>query len=201
MYGYTPFLENLIKQLSRLPTIGPKSAERMALYILKTSQTQAKELAEAIVKAKEETRKCQMCNYFSQNGLCPICQSKHQREKVICVVEDPQDVIAIERTGRYQGLYHVLWGKLSPLDGVGPMDLPLQQLLTRIKADNIREVIIATSSNREGETTALYLRKIMGSLDTKITRIARGIPVGSNIGYIDQATISEALDGRQEVST
>ncbi|MCP4651341.1 MAG: recombination protein RecR [PVC group bacterium] len=200
MYGYTPFLEKLIKELSKMPTIGPKSAERMALYLLRTSQSQARELAEAIVKAKENTRKCRICNYFAQEELCPICQNKDNRERVICVVEDPQDVIAIERTGRYKGLYHVLWGKLSPLEGVGPGDLPLQALLARIKEGKVVEIIIATSSNREGETTALYLKRIITPLGVKITRIARGIPVGSNIGYIDQATISEALEGRQEVS-
>ncbi|MFH2137481.1 MAG: recombination mediator RecR [Candidatus Omnitrophota bacterium] len=199
MNGYPPFLKKLIEELSHLPTIGPKSAERMALYLLKTSKEKAKALADAIVNAKEGTNKCRMCNYFAEAALCPICQDKDKREKIICVVEDPQDVIAIERTGRYRGLFHVLWGKLSPLEGVGPSDLPLKALMSRIKDDKITEVIIATSSNREGETTALYLKRLIHPLGVRVTRIARGIPVGSNIGYIDQATISEAMEGRREV--
>ena len=174
MHGYTKFLETLIQELSRL--------------------------AEAIVNAKQQTRKCRLCNYFAEADECPICQSKDRRDKVICVVEDPQDVIAIERTGRYSGLYHVLWGKLSPLEGTGPADLPVKKLLYRLEHDNIKEVIIATSSNREAETTAQYLKHVIAPLKIRVTRIARGIPVGSNIGHIDKATISEALDGRREVS-
>lgn len=199
MHGYTKFLETLIQELSKLPTIGPKSAERMALHLLKSSHQQSTALAEAIVRAKEKTKKCKMCNYFAEAEECPICQDKERREKVICVVEDPQDVIAIERTGRYSGLYHVLWGKLSPLDGTGPQDLSLKKLLYRLEKEQIKEVIIATSSNREGETTAQYLTQLIQPLKVKVTRIARGIPMGSNIGHIDQATISEALDGRKEL--
>ncbi len=201
MFGYTNYLQKLIEQLSKLPTIGLKSAERMALHILKSPQQQARALAEAIINAKHNTKKCQECNYFSEAELCPICKDKDSREKVICVVEDPQDVIAIERTGRYKGLYHVLWGKLSPLEDIGPKDLPLNQLLARIKQDKINEIIIATSSSREGETTSLYLKQLITPFGIKVSRIARGIPVGSNIGYIDQATISEAFEGRREVNS
>ena len=199
MHGYTRFLEILIQELSKLPTIGPKSAERMALYLLKSPHQQSKALADAIVLAKERTRKCKVCNYFAEDEECPICQKRHLRDNVICVVEDPQDVIAIERTGRYSGVYHVLWGRLSPLDGTGPDDLPFKKLISRIKEENIKEVIIATSSNRDGETTAQYLTQVLVPLKVKVTRIARGIPVGSNIGHIDKATISEAFEGRQEV--
>ncbi|MFH1093693.1 MAG: recombination mediator RecR [Candidatus Omnitrophota bacterium] len=200
MREYTKFLETLIQELSKLPTIGPKSAERMALHLLKSSPQRAKALAEAIIMAKEKTRKCKACNYFAEDDECPICQKKHIRDKVLCVVEDPQDVIAIERTGKYAGLYHVLWGKLSPLEGTGPGELPFKQMVSRIKEENIQEVIIATSSTREGETTAQYLKQLLAPLKVKITRIARGIPVGSNIGHIDKATISEAFEGRREVS-
>ncbi|MFH1459450.1 MAG: recombination mediator RecR [Candidatus Omnitrophota bacterium] len=199
MRGYTKFLEKLIEELAKLPTIGPKSAERMALHLLKTSPLRAKALAEAIINARENTQRCAHCNYFAESKLCPICQNAQTKDKVICVVEDPQDVIAIETTGRYNGLYHVLWGKLSPLDGTGPDDLPLKKLILRIKENNIKEVIIATSSGREGQTTAQYLNHILTPLNVKITRIAQGIPVGSNIGHIDSATISEALEGRREV--
>jgi recombination protein RecR len=197
MYGYTKFLEALIKELAKLPTIGPKSAERMALHLLKANPQRAKALAEAILVAKEKTKKCSSCNYFAEAHECPICQNKHRRDKVLCVVEDPQDVIAIERTGRYTGLYHVLWGRLSPLEGTGPGDLPIKQLVERIKKEEIQEVIIATSSNRDGETTAQYLKQLLMPVGVKITRIARGIPVGSNIGHIDKATISEAFEGRR----
>lgn len=197
MRGYTKFLETLIQELSKLPTIGPKSAERMALHLLKSTSQRSKDLAQAIIMAKENTRKCRACNYFAEGDLCPICQKKHNRDKVLCVVEDPQDVIAIEGTGRYLGLYHVLWGKLSPLTGTGPGDLPIKQMIARIKAENIQEVIIATSSNRDGETTAQYLKQVLLPFKVKITRIARGIPVGSNIGHIDKATISEAFEGRR----
>ncbi|MDD5747154.1 MAG: recombination mediator RecR [Candidatus Omnitrophica bacterium] len=200
MYGYPKLLEKLIEELSKLPTIGPKSAERMALYLLRTDAQQAKSLAEAVVNAREHTRKCKVCNYFAEDEICPICQERPRRDKVICVVEDPQDVIAIERTGRFKGVYHVLWGKLSPLEGTGPDDLPLKKLLSRIQEEKIGEIIIATSSGREGETTAQYLRQLLKPLNVKMTRIARGMPMGSTIGYIDQATISEALEGRREVS-
>ncbi len=200
MYGYTKFLEKLIEELSKLPTIGPKSAERMALYLMKGSSQRSIALAEAIINAKEHTKKCARCNFFSETELCPICQDIQSRDKVICVVEDPQDVIAIERTDKYKGLYYVLWGKLSPLEGTGPEDLPLKKLLSRIRDENIREVIIATSFSREGETTAQYLKQLLLPLSVRITRIARGIPVGSHIGYIDQATMSHALEGRREVN-
>ena len=201
MSGYTKFLETLIKELSKLPTIGPKSAERMALSLVRAPMSRSKALADAIINAKENTRKCNLCDYFAENELCPICQKQHLRDKVICVVEDPQDVIAIERTGYYKGLYHVLWGKLSPLEGTGPTDLSFDKLITRLRQSDISEVIIATSSSREGETTAQYLRQILKPLGIRISRIARGIPVGSNLGHIDQATISEALAGRREVTT
>ncbi len=197
MSGYTKFLDTLIQELAKLPTIGPKSAERMALHLLKSAPQRSKALAEAIVLAKENTKKCKECNYFAEGDACPICQKKHNRDKVLCVVEDPQDVIAIESTGRYAGLYHVLWGRLSPLTGTGPEDLPLKQMIARVKGEQIQEVIIATSSNRDGETTAQYLKQLLAPLQVKITRIARGIPVGSNIGHIDKATISEAFDGRR----
>lgn len=200
MRGYTRLLQKLIEEFSKLPTIGPKSAERLAIYLLKSPKQQSNALAEAIISARENLKKCRACHYFAEQEFCPICLDRENRQKVICVVEEPQDVIAIERTGRYKGLYHVLWGKLSPLEGIGPEDLPLKQLLSRINEEKIQEIIIATSSNREGETTALYLQYLLKPLGVKVTRIARGIPVGSNIGYIDQATISEALMGRQEVS-
>ena len=199
MAGYPKFLETLIKELSKLPTIGPKSAERMALSLIRAPAERCKALADAIINAKEYTKKCNLCNYFSEQDLCPICQNKHLREKVICVVEDAQDVIAIERTGYYKGLYHVLGGKLSPLDGTGPNDLSFKKLFYRFKQDNISEIIVATSSSREGETTARYIKQILKPLRIKISRIARGIPVGSNLGHIDQATISEALAGRRVI--
>lgn len=198
--GYPKFLQKLIDVLSNLPTIGPKSAERMALFIMKSSKQKANELAESIVQARENIRRCGICFCLSEQEFCEVCSGRDSRDKVICVVEYPQDVIAIERTGRYKGLYHVLWGRLSPLEGTGPEDLPLKKLIQRIKEDAIQEVIIATSSSREGETTAVYLNQLLTPLGIKVTRIARGIPIGINIGHIDQATISEAISGRREVS-
>ncbi|MBU0635301.1 MAG: recombination mediator RecR [Candidatus Omnitrophica bacterium] len=198
--GYPKFLQKLIDVLSDLPTIGPKSAERMALFIIKSTRQKAKEFADSIVQARENIRRCGTCFYLSEQELCEVCRNRDIRDKVICVVEYPQDVIAIERTGRHKGLYHVLWGRLSPLEGTGPEDLPLKKLVQRIKDESIQEIIIATSSSREGETTAVYLNQLLASLGIKITRIARGIPIGINIGYIDQATISEAIIGRREVS-
>jgi recombination protein RecR len=201
MAEYPKFLEALIKELAKLPTIGPKSAERMALSLLRAPASRSKALAEAVINAKEYTKKCNLCNYFSEQDLCPICQNKDTRDKAICIVEDAQDVIAIERTGQYKGLYHVLGGKLSPLDGTGPEDLSFKKLFYRLKQDNISEIIVATSSSREGETTAQYIRQIFKPLQIKVSRIARGIPVGSNLGHIDQATISEALAGRRELTS
>jgi len=200
MAGYTKFLEELIKEMAKLPTIGPKSAERMALSLIKAPAARSKALADAIMNAKEYTKKCNMCNYLAENDLCPICQNKHLRDKVICIVEEVQDVIAIERTGNFKGLYHVLGGKLSPLEGTGPSDLSFKKLFYRLKQDNINEIIIATSSSREGESTAQYIKQLLKPLQIRISRIARGIPVGSNLGHIDKATISEALAGRREVS-
>ena len=197
MGKYTRDIEKLIEELAKLPTIGPKSAERMALHLLKSPVQRSRDLAQAILDAREKTKICRVCNYFADQEICPICQQKESREKVICVVEGPQDVIAIENTGRFRGLYHVLWGKLSPLEGTGPEDISIRKLLSRIQEESIKEVIIATSSGREGETTAHFLRQVIGKKGVKVTRIARGIPVGSNIGYIDQATISEALDNRK----
>ncbi|MBU1043935.1 MAG: recombination mediator RecR [Candidatus Omnitrophica bacterium] len=201
MAGYTKSLEDLIKELSKLPTIGPKSAERMALSLLKAPAARSKALADAIMNAKEYTKKCNLCNYFSETDLCSICQNKHLRDKAICIVEDAQDVMVIERTGYYKGLYHVLGGKLSPLEGTGPSDLSFKKLFYRLKQESINEIIIATSSSREGETTAQYIKQVLQPLQIKVSRIARGIPVGSNLGHIDQATILEALAGRREVTS
>ena len=200
MNGYPKSLQKLIEELSRLPTIGPKSAERMAMHLMRAvAGPQAKALADALLAARELTRRCKLCNNFSEAEECPICQDRERRDKSICIVEDPQDVIAIERTGKHRGLYFVLGGKLSPLEGTGPDDLPLAQLVNRLRQESLQEVIIATSSNREGETTALYIKQLLQPLGVKMSRIARGIPVGSNIGHIDQATISEAFVGRREV--
>ncbi|RKY37620.1 MAG: recombination protein RecR [Candidatus Omnitrophota bacterium] len=197
MQEYPLSLQNLIEKLSKFPTIGFKSAERMALHLLKGSYADAEAFAQAVIEAKQRTKKCKLCNYFAEKDLCLICQKRVQRENVICIVEEPQDVITIERTARYKGLYYVLWGRLSPLGGIGPVNLPLKHLLARVKMDKLEEVIIATSSSREGEITALYLKRLLLPLKIKITQIARGIPVGSNIWHVDQATMSEAIAGRR----
>lgn len=182
-----------------MPGIGPKSAERIAMHILKASAEEAKSLAYAIVKAKQSLRYCRICNNLTEKETCTICEDMQRDKRTICVVEEPKDVLAIEKSGAYQGVYHVLLGAISPLDGIRPEDLKLGSLLNRLKKDSVNEIIIATNSDAEGEATALYLAKLIKPLGLKITRIACGIPAGGNLEYADQATLGKAMQGRQEV--
>lgn len=199
MASYAKSLDKLIEEFSKLPGIGPKSAERLAMHVLKKPLEEAKSLAFAIVKAKQSLKYCKSCNNLTEVETCSICQD-HRRDKgTICVVEEPRDVLAIEKSGAYRGVYHVLLGALSPLDGVEPEDLKIGELVSRIKKDSAKEVIIATDSDAEGETTALYLSQLIKPLGVKATRIACGIPAGGNLEYADQVTLSKALEGRQEV--
>lgn len=199
MIPYVDALNKLISQFSKLPGIGQRTAERLALYILKISPGEAKALAHAILEVKDKVGYCRLCNNLAQKELCRICENGRRDKSTICVVEEPYDVLAIEKTQNYHGLYHVLLGALSPLDGIGPMDLKIADLLERIKAEKVKEVIIATDCDAEGEATALYLTKIIKPIGVKLTRIAHGIPLGSNLEYADQATLSQALEGRREV--
>jgi recombination protein RecR len=189
----------LIEKLIRLPGIGRRSAERIIGYILNASSHEIKSLSEAIAKVKETVRFCRICNNLSEQELCRICQDNRRKKDVVCIVEKPSDVSAIEKTGNYSGVYHVLLGSIAPLEGKGPSDLKIDGLLQRIKQDNIKEVIIATDADTEGETTALYLAKLIKPQGVKLTRIGLGIPMGSNLEYADTSTLSKALESRREI--
>ena len=193
---YTESLDRLVKALAKLPGIGSRSAQKLAFYLMKISKEEAKELAQAIVDIKEKTNYCSICNNFSEEKLCSICKNPDRDNSTVCVVEEPNDIIAIEKIGVYKGTYHVLMGAISPLDGIGPDDLKIEELLRRISAANVKEVILATNPNTEGEATAIYLGKIISPLGVIVTRIARGIPVGGNIEYTDQATLAKAMEKR-----
>lgn len=189
-----------MKSFTKLPGIGPKSAERIVLHLLKQDRAQAEELARLISEAKANTFFCQRCNNLSEKKICHICGNPTRDQTILCIVEEPKDIASIERTGSFNGVYHVLLGALSPLEGIGPRELRLDHLVKRISTGHIKEVILATNPNAEGDATALYLTEVLKPLEhVKITRIARGIPVGSNIEYIDQATLQRALEGRTAV--
>ena len=196
MTAYSDLMHRLVKELARLPGIGPKSAERIAFYLLKENEEYAKGLADLILKVKSQSFFCTHCHHLSESEICYICRDPVREARILCVVEDPKDVISFEKTGSYRGRYHVLLGALSPLDGIGPSELKIEDLLRRIREEKIEEVILATNSNMEGETTALYLLRVLKPLGIRVTRIARGLPVGSNIEYADQATLAQALEGR-----
>jgi recombination protein RecR len=196
---YSKSLERLISALHRLPGIGPKSAQRLAFYILKSPKGEANELAQAILAAKEKMVSCSICGNITDSDPCSICEDSTRDGSTICVVEQPQDIFIFEKMGEYKGTYHVLMGALSPLDGIGPDDLKMKQLVTRIEKGNIREVIIATNPNAEGETTATYLSKLVKPFGVKVTRLAQGIPIGGELEYADEVTLAKALEGRREV--
>jgi len=193
---YTESIRKLIENLSKLPGIGEKSAERIALFIINMEKQEVRDLATSVWKAKQNANYCKVCNNFSETEVCDICRAVNRDKSVICVVEQSKDVIALERPGTFKGLYHVLMGAISPLDGISPENLTIKKLLERLKKDSIKELIIATDSDVEGETTALYLKKLISGLNIKITRIASGIPMGSKLEYADQATLAKALEGR-----
>ena len=195
---YTESLDRLVKALAKLPGIGSRSAQKLAFYLMKISKEEAKELAQAIVDIKEKTNYCSICNNFSEEKLCSICKNPDRDNSTVCVVEEPNDIIAIEKIGIYKGTYHVLMGAISPLDGIVPDELRIKELLKRISS-GVKEVILATNPNTEGEATAMYLGKIIKPLGVKVTRIARGIPVGGNIEYTDQATLAKAMEKRGEI--
>lgn len=198
MSGFPSSMKMLIGEFSKMPGIGPKSAQRLAFYILRASKNDAEALARAIGKVKDSVRFCKVCNNLSDEEICDICKSSSRDRSTLCVVEEPNDIVAIERTKEFNGLYHVLLGSLSPLDGIGPSDLKIKELIERVKKEKFREIIIATDFNTEGEATALYLVKQLKGLSSKLTRVAYGIPVGSDIEYADQATILKAFEGRRE---
>lgn len=198
MYS-SKYLELLVEELTRLPSIGQKSAQRIAMALLRMPKEDALRLAEAIRAVKERVGLCEVCGNFSETSPCLICSDPRRDPKVVCVVEQPVDVIAFERIGSFRGRYHVLGGALSPLEGSHPEDLRIAQLLARLREGAIEEVILATNPNVAGEATALYLSKLLGPLGVRVTRIARGVPMGSDLEYSDMVTLQRALEGRREV--
>lgn len=196
-YQYTRPLAILIDELSKLPGIGPKTAQRLALYILNISREEAGILAQSIINAKEQIRRCQICHNLTDQDTCEICRDKTRQKDIICVVETARDLMALEKTGGFKGLYHVLEGVISPLDGVEPEQLTIDHLISRLKTEQIREVILATNPNIEGEVTASYIARLIKPLGIKVTRIAYGIPIGGDLEYADEVTLTQALMGRQ----
>ncbi|MBP8717553.1 MAG: recombination protein RecR [Candidatus Atribacteria bacterium] len=196
-YQYTRPLAILIDELSKLPGIGPKTAQRLALYILNISREEAGILAQSIINAKEQIRRCQICHNLTDQDTCEICRDKTRQKDIICVVETVRDLMALEKTGGFKGLYHVLEGVISPLDGVEPEQLTIDHLISRLRTEQIREVILATNPNIEGEVTASYIARLIKPLGIKITRIAYGIPIGGDLEYADEVTLTQALMGRQ----
>lgn len=197
-YNIVP-LTKLVEQFESLPGIGSKTAQRLAYHVLGLSKAEADEFAQAIVDAHDKIKYCSICCNFSDADECPVCRSVHRDHSVICVVETPRDAIAIENTREYKGTYHVLHGAISPLNGIGPNELYIKELLARINSEEISEVIIATNSTVEGEATGMYLSKLLKALGVKVTRLAFGIPVGSDLEYADGVTLTKALEGRSEM--
>jgi len=192
-------VENLINELKKLPGIGRKTAQRLTFFILSITKKEAISLARAIVDLKEKTKQCKICFNVSDKEICNICKDERRDGTVICVVENSWDVIALERSGQFKGLYHVLGGALSPINKIGPSDIRVKELLNRIKEDKIKEVIVATNPNIQGDVTALYIAKLLNPLGTKVTRIARGLPVGGDLEYADEVTLGKAIQGRTEI--
>ena len=198
MQSYAKPLIRLLEALEKLPGIGPRSAERIAFYLLRTGRDETRQLAQAIVDVKERLQFCAVCFNLSETARCQICQEPSRDASLICVVEEPKDVLAIEKTGTFKGLYHVLLGAIAPLDGIGPELLKIDELMRRLTDGATQEVIIATDADKDGETTAAYLSKLIRPTGLKLTRIASGIPVGSHLEYADSATLTRALEGRRE---
>lgn len=197
--SYPRLIENLMERLTRLPGIGRRSAERMVFWILNHPREEAEAMAEAIIKLKDGLKFCRLCNNLSDTEICLICSDMTRDDKTVCVVEEPKDVLAIERSGAYRGHYHVLLGTISPAEGRGPADLKIHQLFNRLSSQNIQEVVIATDPDNEGEMTALYLSKQLKPTGVKISRIGLGIPVGSSLEYADLSTLSMSMNARREI--
>lgn len=196
---YLPSLEKLSECFESLPSIGRKSAQRLAYAILKMSDEKAKNFAKSIMEAKKNIHYCKRCYNFTDKEYCDICSDKSRNQSVICVVEDPKDIAAIERTQEFDGLYHVLHGTISPLNGIGPDDIFIKELLNRVKNEKTKEIILATNPTVEGEATSMYISKLLKLGDTRTTRLAYGVPVGASLEFADEVTLSRALIGRQEI--
>lgn len=198
MKYYPQPMGKLIGELSKLPGIGPKTAQRLAFHILALNKSDVNRLSESLLEAKDKIKYCSVCNNLTESELCDFCSSTERDQSIICVVESPKDLIAMERTGEYYGLYHILHGSISPMDGIGPENIKIQNLIPRLQ-DGVEEVIVATDPNAEGDVTAMYLAKLLKPLGVKVTRIAHGLPVGGDLEYADEVTLSKALEGRREL--
>ncbi|MDD6158326.1 MAG: recombination mediator RecR [Oscillospiraceae bacterium] len=192
-------LENLIDGFASLPGIGRKSAQRLAFYILSLPEGEAEAFARSVLEARERVHTCPVCQNLTEDELCPICSSPNRDRSVVCVVSEPRDVLSIERSREFKGLYHVLHGAISPMNRVGPDDLRIKELLTRVAGGEIREVIMATNPDAEGDATAMYISRLLKPLEIRVTRLGFGVPVGSNLEYADDATLLRALEGRREM--
>ena len=191
-------INKLIQEFNKLPGIGPKSAQRLTYYLLRAPEEQTKLLAEALLSVKQKTRLCSICFNVTESDPCPICHSDQRDRTKICIVEQPQDILALEHTRIYKGLYHVLHGAISPTEGVGANDIRIKELLERLETSQTNEAILATNTNLEGEQTAMYLHRLIAPLGIKITRLARGLPFGTELEYADDVTLTRAIEGRQE---
>jgi recombination protein RecR len=196
---YAGPVQDLIDELGKLPGVGPKSAQRIAFHLLKVSAQDAMRLADAITEVKDRVAFCTRCFNIAEGDRCGICSDDRRDPTVVCVVEEPRDVVAVERTGDFRGLYHVLQGAISPIDGVGPEQLRVRELLARVESEGIAEVILCTNPNLEGEATAMYLARLLKPLGIKVTRIASGLPVGGDLEYADELTLGRALEGRRDI--
>jgi recombination protein RecR len=199
MSGYTPSLERLIEQFAKLPSVGKKSAQRLAFHMLNMSDADAKKFTDAITNARESIKKCEVCCNLTDGEICSVCSSPSRDKSTICVVEDPRDVIAIERTHEYNGLYHVLHGVISPMNDINPEDICIKELLLRLGDDTVKEVIMATNPTVEGEATSMYISRLIKPLGVNVSRLAYGVPVGADLEYADEFTLIRALEGRKEL--
>lgn len=198
MYYAAP-VAKLIEELAKLPGIGPKTAQRLAFHLLDSPRETGMTLAKAIVEAKDKTRYCSVCCNLTEQDPCTICSSTTRQRDVLCVVEDPRDVVALEKTREYKGLYHVLHGAISPMEGIGPEELRIKELLQRLNDDTVKEVVLATNPNVEGEATAMYIARLLKNLGVRVTRIAHGLPVGGDLEYADELTLIRAFEGRRDM--
>ena len=194
---YTPPVQTLIDELGRLPGVGPKSAQRIAFHLLKLPAADVERLASAIHDAKERVRFCARCFNVAESTLCPICSDDRRDAKILCVVEESRDIVALERTGEFRGRYHVLLGCMNPLEGIGPEQLKIRELVDRLKDEPIEEIVICTNPNTEGEVTAMYLARLLEPLGLRVTRLASGLPVGGDLEYADELTLGRAFEGRR----
>ena len=196
MSHYPLSLINLIKNLAKLPGIGEKTAERLAMHILRSSRKEAEQLAQSIMDIKEKIRLCSICSGLCDTGICSICNDPARDSSLLCVVEQQADMVAIEKSGSFKGVYHILQGVLSPMNGVGPEEIRIKELISRVKKGNIKEVVLATGTDVEGESTSVYISELLEPFDIKVTRIASGVPMGGDLKYVDQVTLKKAMETR-----